>query len=260
MHLWQIVLLLICGLVTGAINSVAGGGSLWIYPLLLSLGLPPITANATSSVVVFPGTISSSLGYKKYIVQIPKHYFFILIPCILGTLVGAELLHRTPDNTFEYIVPWFIMLAAILLAVQPEIHKYLEKDKKTRKKKKHIVTLTFLLLLVLVFAIAIYGGYFGAAFGIILLAFLGFTELQNLPQMNGLKSLAGICVSGVASAYFLYRGLIYWPVLPTLTIGTLLGGWFGATYSSKLPEKGIRYVVVIVSFIVAIFLFSRQYF
>lgn len=260
MHLWQIGLLLVCGVVTGAVNSVAGGGSLWMYPLLLSFGISPIMANATSSVVVFPGTASSSLGYKKYIGQIPKHYFLILIPCILGTLLGAELLHRTPDNTFQFIVPWFILLAAILMAIQPTIHKMLKKGKKVSKKVKYHITTGFFVLLLLVFAISIYGGYFGAAFGIVLLAFLGFTELTSLQQMNGLKSLAAFCVSGVAAVYFIYRGLIFWPILPALVVGTVIGGWFGSTYSAKLPERGIRFVVVGVSLVVAIFLFGQQYF
>lgn len=258
MHYWQLGLLLICGIITGAVNSVAGGGSLWMYPLLLSFGIPPVVANATSSVVVFPGMVSSSVGYRKYIKQIPKHYFFILIPCVLGSLLGAELLHRTPDNAFEFIVPWFILLAAILLAIQPNIHKILDKNKS--KKTKNKITAGFIFLLFIVFAIAIYGGYFGAAAGIVLLAFLGFTQLSNLQQMNGLKSLATVCISGVASAYFIYRGIVYWPILPALVVGTLFGGWFGATFSSLLPEKGVRLVAVVVSFAVAIVLFWQQYF
>lgn len=229
-----------------------------MYPLLLSFGIPPVVANATSSAVVFPGMVSSSFGYKKFIKKIPKHYFLILIPCILGSLLGAELLHRTPDNAFEFIVPWFILLAAILLALQPNIHKILDKNRP--KRKKNTLNAAFLFLLIIVFAIAIYGGYFGAAAGIVLLAFLGFTQLANLQQMNGLKSLATVCISGVASIYFIYRGLIYWPILPALVVGTFLGGWLGATFSGLLPEKGTRLVVVVVSFVVAIVLFWRQYF
>ncbi len=258
MEIWQLAFLLVCGIVTGAVNSVAGGGSLWMYPLLVSFGIPPIISNATSSIVVFPGTASASVGYKKSIRQIPKHYFLILIPCILGSLLGAELLHRTPDDTFKFIVPWFILIAAILLAAQPSIHKMMEKNKS--KKPRHKISPGFVVLLLLTFAISIYGGFFGAAFGIVLLAFLGFTELTSIEQMNGLKSLAALCVSGVASVYFIYRGLIYWPILPALVIGTILGGWFGATFSSKLPERSIRFVVVIISVLVAAFLFGQQYF
>lgn len=118
------------------VNSVAGGGSLLIYPLLLGFGIMPITANATTSVIVWPGTISSAYGYKKYLKKLPRHYFLILIPCLVGGLIGAIVLKNTSNSFFRQIVPWFFLIAVVLIAIQPKLHKWLYEREENKKNSK----------------------------------------------------------------------------------------------------------------------------
>jgi uncharacterized membrane protein YfcA len=252
------LILFLAGFIAGADNAVAGGGSILVYPLLLSLGLPPITANATTTAGIWPGTLGSTYGYRGPIQRIPRYYFLLLIPGAIGGLIGAILLGKTSNNAFEYIVPWFIVGASILLALQPRIHRWLlTKAGKRFTKHNHITILTLVGTLLLV--TAIYGGYFGAGIGIIMLAFLGMTKLRDIHQMNGLKILMGATVNFMALIYFSLHGMIAWSVVPALASGTILGGWIGATYSSRLPDKLIRKLIVIIGLCLAAILFAKQY-
>jgi len=127
MHPWSYILLIVSGLITGIVNAIAGGGALLLYPLLLSLGLSPITANASTSFIVWPGALSSAYGYRKHLSKIPKFYLYLLIPSIIGGLIGAIILKHTSNNFFSAIVPWFIVLGVVLLMVQPKLHEWLYK-------------------------------------------------------------------------------------------------------------------------------------
>ena len=120
----HMLILFAAGLIAGADNAVAGGGSILVYPLLLSLGLPPITANATTTAAIWPGGVSSLIGYREYFKKIPRYFYLLLIPGVIGGLIGAFLLGQTSNNTFEYIVPWFIAAASFLLALQPRLHHW----------------------------------------------------------------------------------------------------------------------------------------
>lgn len=255
-HNWFV--LFVAGFLTGAINAIAGGGSFILYPVLLGLGVAPVSANATSSLVVFPGQVSSSLGYRKYLKKIPMRFYFLLIPCLIGGFIGAFLLAQTPDATFEKIVPWFIIAAAVLLLLQPRIHAWIYQRKHSRARKKYAWLITALVSVALLF-VSIYGGYFGAGFGIMMLAFLGLTRLTNIHQMNGLKNIVSACISLIATLYFIAHGLMAWSVVPLAVLGSTAGGWFGAVYSEKLPTKFVRLIIVLIAFLLAAALFMRAY-
>jgi uncharacterized membrane protein YfcA len=252
------LLLFGAGFLAGAMNAIAGGGSFILYPILLSLGVAPVSANATSSLLVFPGQLSSALGYRKYIKRVPKYYLLLLIPCMIGGFVGAFLLAQTPDATFERIVPWFIIAAATLLALQPRIHTwiYSRKNRALRKKYASLIDVVVALALLLV---SIYGGYFGAGFGIMMLAFLGLTKLSNINEMNGIKNIIGVFLTGMVSIYFIVNGLMAWWVVPFAFTGNIAGGWFGATYSERLPTRLVRIIIIIIAFALAGALFVRAY-
>jgi uncharacterized membrane protein YfcA len=239
------------------VNSVAGGGSLLIYPLLLGFGIMPIAANATTSVIVWPGTISSAYGYKKYLKKLPRHYFLILIPCLVGGLIGAIVLKNTSNSFFRQIVPWFFLIAVVLIAIQPKLHKWLyerEENKKTQNYDHIFVLIVSFILLVIA---AIYGGYFGAGFGIIMLGILGLTKISNINEMNGLKNISSACINLTAIIYFTLNGLINWGILPVLLIGNVLGGYVGARYSDRLPSKHLRGAIIIIGLAIAITLFVK---
>ncbi len=252
------LVLLTAGFVGGVLNAIAGGGSFIIYPILLSLGVAPVSANASTSLIVLPGQASSALGYRRYIRKLPKSYYLLLIPCCLGAILGAVLLARTPDAAFECIVPWFIIGATVLFGLQGRVHHWLYGARQRRLRQKYGAGI-IVLLLVAMFGLSVYGGYFGAGFGIMMLAFLGLTKLTNIHQMNGLKNIIGTILTTVVASYFAMEGLIAWHVLPLLIIGNVAGGWIGATYSEKLPVSLIRGFIVVVGLILAAVLFIRAY-
>lgn len=250
--------LVTAGILSGMVNSVAGGGSVFLYPFLLLLGIPPVAANASTSVVVWPGTATSAWGYRAFVKTIPRYYFLLIIPCLFGGLVGAILLSHTQDSQFEFIVPWFMALATVLLALQGRLHRWLQRRKVRAFEKRHVIGVS-LVAIVVSFTLAIYGGYFGGGFAILLLACLGLTSLKNLGQMNGLKNIITIAMDSVAIAYFITIGLVDWTYIPLLAVGSAVGGWMGATYGSKLPAKMIRRVIVILGVVVTLVMFIRVY-
>jgi uncharacterized membrane protein YfcA len=252
----HVLLFLGAGFFAGVINAVAGGGSLLVYPLLISMGIAPITANATNTLTIWPGALSSAYGYRKHLRRMPNKYYWLLLPSVMGGLFGAIILKRTPNHTFEYIVPWFILLAVILLALQTRIHRWLYTKKNINAQKKHHSLITILVGFGL-FIVSTYGGYFGAGYGIIMLAFLGFTALSDIQQMNGLKNLGGVGINLAASIYFIIYHLIDWKVVPFLLIGSVLGGLFGSAYSIKLPGSLIRKIVIVIGLVVTIVLLIR---
>ena len=252
--MYELIALFGAGLIAGLVNSVAGGGALIMYPLLFSLGLPPVMTNATIAASIWPGALSSAYGYRKSLKKLPKYYFLLLIPCIFGSIIGASILRRTPDRNFELVVPWLVLMAVILLSLQPAIHN---KLKKKQKKSKRNSPLSLVLISIAIFGVAIYGGYFGAGFGIIMLALLGFTRLTDIHQMNGLKNLAGVSISLVATIYFIHYRLIDWHYIPPMVIGTVIGGYVGSTYSHKLPTYLIRKIIIISGLAIAVYLFIK---
>lgn len=252
------ILFLVVGFTAGVINAIAGGGSFVVYPLLLSMGIPPVSANASSTLIIFPGQVSSSLGYERYIRRIPRGYFLLLIPCLAGSLLGAYLLASTPDATFERIVPWFVVAAAVLLLLQPRIHAWIYQRKNRAARKKYAALIVVGVTLAL-FGVSVYGGYFGAGYGIMLLAFLGLTKLNNINKMNGFKNLTGTMLTAIVGTYFVHKGLVAWEAIPLVTLGVAVGGWIGARYSTKLPTRFIRGVIVGIAFTLAVALFIRAY-
>jgi len=250
------ILYLSGGAFAGLINAVAGGGSLILFPMLLGLGIAPVTANATMSFIIQPGTISSAFGYRKHLKKLSMQYYLLLIPCFVGGLVGAILLVQTSNVEFEHIVPYFMAIAVVLLLFQSRIHGWLYTRKGVALKKRHHV-MVILLVCLMFFAVSLYGGYFGAGFGIVVLAFLGLTKLTDIQQMNGLKNLAGVSIGIADCTYFIIHGLIDWKIIPLFLTGNLFGGYFGAIYSSRLPTKILRTGIIIISVVITAALFYK---
>jgi uncharacterized protein len=248
------ILLVFLGLFAGLINSIAGGGAIILFPVLQFLGLPLLMTNATVAASIWPGSLASAIGYKKYLSKLPSRYFLILLPCLVGSLVGANLLKKTPDHILKFVLPSLILLAVILIGLNPKVHDYLYK----RKAKSRFKNPLYLIIIgAFSFLIAVYGGYFGAGFGIIILALLGLTSIRNIHALNGLKNLASFCITLTASTYFEYYHLIDWKYAIPIIIGTILGGFFGATFSTKISEQVIRKIIIFVGIIVAAYLFIK---
>jgi uncharacterized membrane protein YfcA len=248
--------------VGAAINAVAGGGTLLTFPTLVALGVPPVSANATSTVALWPGSLSSMLGYRRELTGARAWAIRFALPSVAGGVVGALLLMGTSEKRFAAIVPWLVLVATGLFAAQKAVVRWLlsraQGAPPTRVDANgHLLPPTTGLLLAQ-FAVAIYGGYFGAGAGIIMLAALGFMGLTNIHQMNGLKNWGGVCFNGVAALLFVFSGLVIWPIAAAMAAGSILGGYATAGIARRAPQAVIRGLVTVIGVTASIFLFLRM--
>ncbi|GAC1387585.1 MAG: sulfite exporter TauE/SafE family protein [Candidatus Saccharimonadales bacterium] len=251
------VILLLVGIIGGIINAIAGGGGILMFPALLAIGLPAIVANATTSLVVWPGALSSAYGYRKELRKIPGYYLLLLIPALCGSVIGSFILVHTKNQAFEQMAPWLVLFAVILLALQPTIHHYVLS--RAGKKLNRHPTRVVLSIGLLVLPLAIYGGYFGVGYGIMVLALLGFTNLKNSHQMNGLKNISGAVIALFSTSYFALHHLISWRAGIAMAIGTAIGGICGARIALKTPVKLVHRLTVAIGLTVAIYLLFNSY-
>jgi uncharacterized membrane protein YfcA len=249
------VLLFGTGIVVGVMNSIAGGGMLIGFPLLLATGLPPLVANATTNIVVMPGQIGAIIGYRKYLKKVPFSYLLLAVPCAIGAAIGASLLKRTPSARFNEMIPGLLFLAVILFAVQPLLHFHLRRHLRGQAKSSLPLVLIGLTLLPL----SIYGGYFGVGFGFVILAFLGFTKMHDIHQINALKNIATLCIALASILVLLHTGLIDWKHGSAMAAGCLLGGYYGARFAQRFSSHAIRIVVIIIGFSAVTYLALRTY-
>ncbi len=248
------LILFIPGVLGGMINAIAGGGGIIMYPALLAAGLPPIIANTTSSFIVWPGSLTSAYGYRKDLRKVPKSFFWLAVPSTLGSFFGAYVLTHTESATFERLAPWLIISAVILLATQSRIHRFVMTQTKQRKINWHTIPL----IVLATFPLAIYGGYFGAGFGLMMLALLGFSGLKNVFQMNGVKNLVGATMAFTATVYFWHAGFIDWPAGLIMAAGTALDGYIGARLTKKISAHLVHDLTVAIGIIVAIVLLVQS--
>ncbi len=240
--------------VAGMINSVAGGGTLVTYPTLYWAGYSPIVANATNTLALVPGAWSSVFGYRREMLEVPRKFLVLLIPSILGSVLGAILLRRTPPATFAALVPYLILFATLLFMAQESVQRWLRMESSTIH---HATTGWLIGASFYQFLVALYGGYFGAGIGILMLAVLGFMGLSNIHEMNGLKNIFGSMINGVAALYFIYSGLIDWPAAALMAAGAMIGGYGAAGLARRLGQKFVRRVVVLIGLAMTISLLIK---
>lgn len=249
------IILFLVGIVIGVMNAIAGGGMLLGFPVLLAFGLPPLAANVTSNIVVLPGGLSSAYGYRKYLRKMHRRYLFLLIPCILGGAIGALILRHTPSDRFQEIVPALVFFAVILFAFQPFMHAHLHRH--IHGKRKGLRPL--LMVSIALMPATIYGGYFGAGFGFVMLAFLGFTKLHEIHMMTGIKNLATSSIA-LTSLICLYgTGLVNWRVGLVMGAGCLAGGYYGSLLTQKVSSHALRIAVILIGACTAGYLAFRSY-
>lgn len=251
----QDLILFLVGILVGGTNAIAGGGILLGFPVLLAAGLPPLTANITSNIVVLPSSLGSVYGYRKYLRKVHRRYLVLLIPCLVGAAIGALILRNTSSTDFQRLVPALVLFAVVLFAFQPFLHLHLHRH--IRGKRKAIKPLLIISLALL--PVAIYGGYFGAGFGFIMLAFLGFTRLHEIHQMQAIKNLGGAAVSVMSIICLYSTHLINWHYGLVMAAGGMLGGYYGARLSQKVSTHTIRIVVIIIGLATAAYLGLRTY-
>lgn len=255
----QDTLLFLVGILVGGMNAIAGGGMLIGFPALLATGMPALAANATSYLVVMPGNIAAAFGFRKYLKRISRRYLLLIIPTVLGAAIGTLLLRNTSHDKFAEFIPWLIIFAVALFAFQPFLYKYLHKHLHGPVAFRQKIGPLFIVGLA-VFPLSIYGGYFGAGFGFIMLSFLGFTKLHNhIHRMNALKNICVIFVSTTSLTLLIGSGLINWRYGLIMGAGNLIGGYYGALASQKVSGHAIRVFIIFVGVITAAYLGLRSY-
>ena len=232
----------------GAINSVAGGGMLVVFPALVGLGVPPIVANATGTVALWPGSMSSLWGYRNAMKGAGRWALHLAVPSLIGGLLGAWLLLSTPSARFSALVPWLVLGATVLFVLQRPVSEWLMRrargdnpaEPRTNSIPSPAPPRHYLLLQL---AIAIYGGYFGAGAGILMLVGLGLMGLTNIHQMNGLKNVCGSCFNAVAAITFATQHVVDWPIAGAMAVGSVLGGYFTSGLAQRTPQTLMRGVI-----------------
>jgi uncharacterized membrane protein YfcA len=256
----QLAVIAAISAVGGAANSIAGGGTLLTFPALLGLGVPAIAANATSTVALWPGSISSMWGYRKELEGARRWAVRLAVPSVFGGIAGAALLLVTPEERFKALVPWLVLGATVLFAVQRPFMNWLQRRIRQRSDvtdepftRPINPTAT---MLAAQFAVGVYGGYFGAGAGIVMLAVFGLMGLTNIHQMNGLKNFNGICFNGVAALAFALMGLVVWPIALVMALGSSAGGYLMSGLAQRVPQAWVRNTVTLIGFGSAIWLFT----
>ncbi len=243
------LLLIVSAFFAGVLNAVAGGGSFLTFPALIMAGVPPLNANATSTVAVSPGAFASAYGYRRELGRIKE----INLPAFLGVsliggLLGALLLLWTPQRTFEIIVPWLLLFATVLFAFGPKVSAYVRRNFKVGHGA----------VLIVQFFIAVYGGYFGGGIGILILATLGVFGLTDLHAMNGLKALVSGCLNAVAVVAFVFGGAVYWNEALIMLVAAVAGGYAGAAVARHIPPPILRKFVIVVGVAMTAYFFFTK--
>lgn len=239
-----------------AINSVAGGGTLVSFPVLVWLGLPPIIANATSTIGIWPGNVGSIWGFRRELAAVDPSTRWLIIPCIAGGAIGALLLRSTSPATFDAVVPFLVLLATALFALRGQVQRWLGA-KQSHEPVRHRIHLTA--ALVPIFVVGVYGGYFGAGMSIMLLSTLGVLGMTDILEMNALTSLFSLCVNGVAIVLFVLAKLVYWPFVLVMAAGALIGGYGAAGVARRIGKQAVSRFVLVVGFTVSAIFFFRTF-
>jgi uncharacterized protein len=245
------LLLLLASAMAGALNGVAGGGSFISFPALIFAGLPPINANATNNTGTWVGYLASLYAYREDRGVRSQAFWRLVFISLMGGIIGSLLLLKTPQAVFAKLVPYLLLAATALFALNPWFKK-LQNKRNMRPSKVRMVGLRILQL-----AISIYGGFFGGGVGILLLALFGLMGMEDIHEMNALKMVLSTCINGIAMVTFIVSGAVVWPSAILMSAGTLLGGYWGVYYVRKIDPKLVRWFVIAVGLGMTAYFFLR---
>ena len=241
----------------GMVNAVAGGGTLITFPTLLLCGTPSIIANATSTLALVIGTMGSVYGYRQQLAKVRPWLKHFVPVSLLGGLLGSILLTCTEEKVFSQMVPFLLLFATCMFLAQGAIRRFAGFSESSNTLVPHHQAVWAAICFQ--FFVALYGGYFGAGIGILMLASLGYMGFTDIHAMNGLKTVLGSLINIVAAAYFIYSGLIDWPKAGIMTIGALFGYYLGSHYSQKIPQLYVRRIITAIGFMISGWLFYKQF-
>ena len=238
----------------GAINALAGGGTLITFPVLLLFGTPPIIANATSTVALVLGMGGSLFGYRKQIALVWPWLRYFVPVSLLGGLLGSVVLTHTGNELFSRMVPFLLLFATVLFVVQGAVRKFAGFDGPATPHHHTIAGAVVFQL-----AVATYGGFFGAGIGILMLASLGLIGLNDIHEMNALKTVLASLINIGASAWFVYSGLVDWPKTGLMTVAAFGGYYVGSHFAQSIPQQWVRRIISGVGFVISAVMFYKQF-
>lgn len=277
MNDWPYFWLCLTAMIAGGVNALAGGGTLLTFPTLIGVLQPrygkgaEVLANGTSTVALVPASLGSAWGFRRELYELRGLLVWLLPPSVLGGIAGSLLVTKLPPEIFGLLVPWLILGAAVLFLCQPLLvpkkpmvvatgEGPLQPDRAHPSNGLSGVTPRGLVAMALLqLLIAIYGGYFGAGIGILMLSGLGIMGLTNIHQMNGLKSVLGTAINGVAVVTFVCTGQVHWPFALAMMGTSIVGGFLAAHFSRQIPGKYVRWFVIVVGFSLATYFFWTKY-
>ena len=244
------LLLAVAGFVAGALNAAAGGGSLITFPALIAVGYPPLIANVTNNVAVFPGYVTGALGYRSGLRGQGRRILPLALASAVGGLLGVALILASSDSAFEGIVPFLVLAACALLALQPVLGRWVGKRSGLREKPGIGSILGMTLA-------GVYGGYFSAALGVAVLALLGLFFEDTLQRLNALKATLQLVIGGAAALGFALLTPVDWPAAAVIGATSLAGGRVGARLAQRVSDRTLRVGIVTYGVVAALWLFLR---
>lgn len=246
--------LFLAAVAAGIVNSVAGGGSLISFPSLVAFGQPAIPANATNTAALWPGTLSSAVAYRHDALFHRDLLLTLLLPSILGGLMGAMVLVVTPPALFDRVVPFLVLFATLLFAARDAVARWTGASADGEERVTRLGRVWGFLFQLFV---ATYGGYFGAGIGILMLGSLSIMGLRDIHRMNGLKTVLGTLINVVAFGFFALNGLVVWHLAVPMAAGAIAGGWIGARSAKRIDQRWLRAFITVVGLSVSAWLFLR---
>lgn len=247
--------LILSAIAAGAMNSIAGGGTLLTFPALMAVLPTARAANVTSTVALMPGSIAGAWGYRKQLAAAWHWVWLLSLPSVAGGAIGSLLLIKLHPGVFRLVVPWLVLLAAILFLIQPRLVSWLRAHRPSGPPTRRSLAI----ILVCQFLIAIYGGYFGAGIGILMLTSLGFLGLADIHEMNALKTYLAFLINGVSVIFFIFGGEIDWYYGSIMAVAAIAGGYLGARLALLMKPVWVRWIVIVIGFSLAAFFFWKQF-
>jgi uncharacterized membrane protein YfcA len=242
---WHVLFLCSAAFLAGGVNAVAGGGTLLTFPSLLAV-LSPVSANATSTMALLPGSLAAGLGYRTELSACRRNLIYLWPPSLAGGIVGSLLLIRLPEKVFAGLVPWLLVTASVLLLLQPALRKWMGAHPHQRPSTGALAGVVFFQFLV-----GVYGGYFGAGIGILMLSSLAFVGIPNIHHMNAVKNVLAATMNGVTAVILASAGVIVWKYAAVMAIAAIAGGYAGARIGRRVRPDYLRILVVMIGFGVA---------
>lgn len=236
----------------GAVNSVAGGGSFFSFPALLAVGVPPVMANASNSVSLWPGSLSGAWAYRRELRALRRYLLPMAMVSLAGGALGGGLLLRTSDGAFATMIPWLLAFATALFAFSPQLSRALSSWRGKRRVNGRGGWLVQGL-------VSVYGGFFGAGMGILMMASLSIAGHEDVQEVNAIKNLLSALIYTVTVITFVVAGAVSWPHTATMLATATIGGWWGATMARKLPAAWLRRVVIAVALLLTLHYFFKVY-